>query len=201
MLLARALAGPTKACEMMALPPVKHSWRPLNGPRRRVQKLREEPVPELQRSSLAPAVLRLKAAGIDSIMTYPWLDPPPAESAVRAMELLYALGALNEDAKCVSLSTVLCLAASRGCSAGGSFLTVVHTHVQNHRTRERIGRDCLAAPTLLWPQMSPHSIPISRPSAAFHFWCRACRRRLTGSACVLQRRHGISTDRVCMCVG
>jgi hypothetical protein len=65
-----------------------------------LQELQDETVPELQRTHLAQSVLLLKAAGIDSIMTYPWLDAPPAEVAVRAMEQLFALGALNEDAKC-----------------------------------------------------------------------------------------------------
>jgi hypothetical protein len=65
-----------------------------------LQALPEEEVPEIQRVHLAHAVLQLKAAGIDSIMTYPWLESPPAEAAVRALEQLYVLGAINEDAKC-----------------------------------------------------------------------------------------------------
>lgn len=76
-----------------------------------VQELADETVPELQRTDLAQSVLLLKAAGIDSIMTYPWLDAPPAEAAVRAMEQLFALGALNEDAKCDPPSIVVLLYA------------------------------------------------------------------------------------------
>lgn len=57
-------------------------------------------MPELQRTHLAGTLLLLKAAGIDSVMTYPWAAPPPAEAVVRALEQLYALGAINEDAKC-----------------------------------------------------------------------------------------------------
>ena len=59
-------------------------------------------MPEIQRSHLAASLLQLKALGIDNIMTFPWLDPPPAETAVRAMEQLYALGAVNEHARCCS---------------------------------------------------------------------------------------------------
>lgn len=65
-----------------------------------LQVLREENVPEIQRCHLAPSILQVKALGIDNIMTFPWLDAPPAESAVRGLEQLYALGALNEHARC-----------------------------------------------------------------------------------------------------
>jgi HrpA-like RNA helicase len=64
-----------------------------------MQALSDELVPEIQRVHLAHAVLQLKAAGIDNIVGYPWLEAPPAECCVRALELLYALGAVNEDAK------------------------------------------------------------------------------------------------------
>lgn len=65
-----------------------------------LQALREENVPEIQRCHLAPSILQVKALGIDNIMTFPWLDAPPAEAAVRGLEQLYALGALNEHARC-----------------------------------------------------------------------------------------------------
>jgi HrpA-like RNA helicase len=64
-----------------------------------VQGLQKENIPEIQRSHLAASILQLKAIGIDNIMTFPWLDPPPAETAVRGMEQLYALGAINEHAR------------------------------------------------------------------------------------------------------
>jgi HrpA-like RNA helicase len=40
-----------------------------------------------------------QALGIDNIMRFDWLAPPPAEAAVRGLELLHALGALDGDAK------------------------------------------------------------------------------------------------------
>ncbi|KAF8058346.1 DEAH9 [Scenedesmus sp. PABB004] len=56
-------------------------------------------VPEMQRSDLAGLLLQLKALGIDNIMRFDWLAPPPAEAVVRALELLHALGALDGDAR------------------------------------------------------------------------------------------------------
>lgn len=53
----------------------------------------------MQRSELAGTVLQLKALGIDNMMRFHWLAPPPAEAMVRALELLHSLGALNDDAR------------------------------------------------------------------------------------------------------
>ncbi|KIZ07684.1 ATP-dependent RNA helicase DDX35 [Monoraphidium neglectum] len=55
--------------------------------------------PEMQRSDLAGMLLQLKAMGIDNVMRFDWLAPPPAEAVVRGLELLHALGALDGDAK------------------------------------------------------------------------------------------------------
>jgi ATP-dependent RNA helicase DDX35 len=43
--------------------------------------------------------MQLKALGIDNVMGFEWLSPPPAEAMVRALETLAALGALDEDAR------------------------------------------------------------------------------------------------------
>ncbi|KAK5114848.1 hypothetical protein LTR62_002005 [Meristemomyces frigidus] len=56
-------------------------------------------VPEIQRSNLAPTILQLKALGIDNIVRFDFLTPPPAELLTRALELLYTLGALDDYAK------------------------------------------------------------------------------------------------------
>ena len=56
-------------------------------------------VPEMQRSELAGSVLQLKSLGIDNILNFNFLSPPPAEAMIRALELLYALGALDDDAR------------------------------------------------------------------------------------------------------
>lgn len=55
--------------------------------------------PEIQRSNLAPMVLQLKALGIDNIVRFDYLSPPPSELIVRALELLYTLGAVDDYAK------------------------------------------------------------------------------------------------------
>ncbi|KAK3490648.1 P-loop containing nucleoside triphosphate hydrolase protein [Neurospora hispaniola] len=55
--------------------------------------------PEIQRSNLAPFVLQLKALGIDNVLRFDFLTPPPAELMTRALELLYSLGALDDYAK------------------------------------------------------------------------------------------------------
>ena len=61
--------------------------------------LSEVTVPEIQRSNLAPTILQLKALGIDNIARFDFLTPPPAELVIRALELLYSLGALDTYAK------------------------------------------------------------------------------------------------------
>jgi ATP-dependent RNA helicase DDX35 len=63
------------------------------------QSLQNANIPELQRSNLAPVILQLKALGIDNIVRFNFLSPPPSELMAKALELLYALGALDEYAK------------------------------------------------------------------------------------------------------
>ncbi|KAL8854692.1 MAG: hypothetical protein Q9221_000474 [Calogaya cf. arnoldii] len=61
--------------------------------------LPEATVPEIQRSNLAPIILQLKALGIDNVLRFDYLTPPPSELIIRGLELLYSLGALDEYAK------------------------------------------------------------------------------------------------------
>ena len=35
--------------------------------------------------------------GVDDLVHFDFMDPPPAETMIRALEMLYALGALNDD--------------------------------------------------------------------------------------------------------
>lgn len=55
--------------------------------------------PEIQRSNLAPIVLQLKALGIDNVVRFDFLSPPPSQLMVRAFDLLYSLGAVDGYAK------------------------------------------------------------------------------------------------------
>ena len=52
-------------------------------------------VPEIQRVNLGNVVLLLKSLGINDLIKFDFLDPPPHETLVLALEQLYALGALN----------------------------------------------------------------------------------------------------------
>ncbi|KAL8647824.1 MAG: hypothetical protein Q9210_005330 [Variospora velana] len=61
--------------------------------------LREATVPEIQRSNLAPTILQLKALGIDNVLRFDFITPPPSELVLRGLELLYSLGALDDCAK------------------------------------------------------------------------------------------------------
>ena len=61
--------------------------------------LAAQTAPEMQRANLAWVVLQLKALGIDNLANFDFLSPPPTDSLVRALELLYALGALDDYAK------------------------------------------------------------------------------------------------------
>ena len=63
------------------------------------QRLEDATVPEIQRSNLAPVILQLKALGIDNIVRFDFITSPPAELVIRALELLYSLGALDDYAK------------------------------------------------------------------------------------------------------
>ena len=53
--------------------------------------------PEMQRGDVTWAVLQLKAIGIDDILHFDFISPPSPVSLIYALELLYSLGALDED--------------------------------------------------------------------------------------------------------
>ncbi|KAJ8303288.1 hypothetical protein KUTeg_019684 [Tegillarca granosa] len=65
-------------------------------------KLPAATVPEMQRSDLAPVVLQMKALGISNVLRFHFLSPPPAENMVRGLELLYALGGLDDNGNLTS---------------------------------------------------------------------------------------------------
>lgn len=88
--------------------------------REHAQRPRQE-LPEVKRLDLAEVVLTLKAAGIDDIQGFPWLERPEPKSLERAEMLLTDLGALHvgevpsprgeiagpgEEAQPTSLSTI-----------------------------------------------------------------------------------------------
>ncbi|KAL2045374.1 hypothetical protein ABVK25_012163 [Lepraria finkii] len=58
--------------------------------------LDDSTMPEIQRTNLNSVVLLLKSLGINHLMEFDFMDAPPAETLIRALENLYALGALND---------------------------------------------------------------------------------------------------------
>ncbi|KAL4785110.1 P-loop containing nucleoside triphosphate hydrolase protein [Aspergillus varians] len=63
------------------------------------EQLPDVTIPEIQRSNLAPVIMQLKALGIDNIVRFELLTSPPADLVIRAFELLYSLGAVDDYAK------------------------------------------------------------------------------------------------------
>lgn len=48
-------------------------------------------------------VLLLKSLGINDLMGFDFMDPPPTETLMRALEQLFALGALNDRGELTKL--------------------------------------------------------------------------------------------------
>ncbi|KAK9706754.1 hypothetical protein RND81_07G149800 [Saponaria officinalis] len=67
-----------------------------------VNEMSAEGIPEMQRSNLVSCVVQLKALGIDNILGFDWPSSPSPEALIRAVEVLYSLGALDDDAKLTS---------------------------------------------------------------------------------------------------
>eukprot|EP01050_Picozoa_sp_SAG11_P010364 SAG11_NODE_1033_length_6095_cov_5.337725_7_plen_258_part_00 len=63
----------------------------------------QDHVPEIQRTNLGNVVLLLKSLGINDLIHFDFMDPPPAETLIRALEQLYALGALNDKGELTKL--------------------------------------------------------------------------------------------------
>ncbi len=68
----------------------EHAQRPL------------QELPEVKRLDLAEVVLTLKAAGIDDIYGFPWIEKPELKALERAETLLGDLGALHGQAKVIT---------------------------------------------------------------------------------------------------
>lgn len=86
-------------------------------------------VPEIQRTNLGNVVLQLKAMGINDLLGFDFMDPPPVATMVGAMESLHALGALDDEGLLTrlgrkmaefplepNLSKMLILSVDLGCS-------------------------------------------------------------------------------------
>lgn len=86
-------------------------------------------IPEIQRTNLGNVVLQLKAMGINDLLGFDFMDPPPVATLVGALETLFALGALDEEGLLSrlgrkmaefplepNLSKMLILSVDLGCS-------------------------------------------------------------------------------------
>uniref|UniRef100_A0A8C1IEI8 RNA helicase n=1 Tax=Cyprinus carpio TaxID=7962 RepID=A0A8C1IEI8_CYPCA len=79
--------------------------------------MEETSIPEIQRTNLGNVVLLLKSLGINDLIHFDFMDPPPHETLVLALEQLYALGALNHLVVIVMFQTLLIgLSFSYKCS-------------------------------------------------------------------------------------
>ncbi|KAH9828688.1 P-loop containing nucleoside triphosphate hydrolase protein [Rhodofomes roseus] len=54
-------------------------------------------IPDIQRTNLAHVILMLKAMGINDLLSFDFMDPPPAQTMLTALESLYALSALDDE--------------------------------------------------------------------------------------------------------
>ncbi|EIW86950.1 P-loop containing nucleoside triphosphate hydrolase protein [Coniophora puteana RWD-64-598 SS2] len=54
-------------------------------------------IPDIQRTNLAHTILLLKAMGVNDLLSFDFMDPPPAQTMLTALESLYALSALDDE--------------------------------------------------------------------------------------------------------
>ena len=93
-------------------------------------------VPEIQRTNLGNVVLQLKAMGINDLIGFDFMDPPPLNTLVNALESLFNLGALDDEGLLTrlgrkmaefplepSLSKMLIISAELSCAE--EILTIV----------------------------------------------------------------------------
>jgi len=59
--------------------------------------------PEIQRTNLGSVVLMLKSLGVDDLLHFDFMDAPPPETLIKALEQLYALSALNDKGELTKL--------------------------------------------------------------------------------------------------
>ncbi|KAI9745205.1 MAG: putative ATP-dependent RNA helicase dhr2 [Claussenomyces sp. TS43310] len=70
-------------------------------------KLPEVDLPEILRSNVSEAVLKMKANGVDDIFSFPLMDPPDLESMERALFTLHQLGAVDDNCRLSSIGETM----------------------------------------------------------------------------------------------
>lgn len=93
-------------------------------------------VPEIQRTNLSNVVLLLKSLGVDDLLQFHFMDPPPSDNMMNSMYQLWILGALSNTGSLTqlgrqmvefpldpALSKLLIVGSEMGCS--NELLTIV----------------------------------------------------------------------------
>ncbi len=60
-----------------------------------VSELLGNQIPEIQRTNLSNVVLLLKSLGVDNLLEFDFMDPPPQDNIMNSMYQLWVLGALD----------------------------------------------------------------------------------------------------------
>lgn len=60
-------------------------------------------IPEIQRTNLANVVLLLKSLGVQELLLFHFMDPPPEDNMLNSMYQLWILGALDNTGETTSL--------------------------------------------------------------------------------------------------
>ena len=77
----------------------------------------ENTVPEIQRTNLCSVALMLKSLGINDILNFDFMDPPPTAALLRAFEQLCASTCLAGTLLCAEAGPVLALRVLQTCRA------------------------------------------------------------------------------------
>ena len=64
-------------------------------------------IPEIQRTNLANTVLILKAMGINDLINFDFMDPPPVQTLITEMETLFNLNALDDEGLLTKLGRIM----------------------------------------------------------------------------------------------
>jgi len=67
------------------------------------EELLTQSVPEIQRTNLANVVLLLKSLGVENLLQFHFMDPPPEENILNSMYQLWILGALDNTGQLTDL--------------------------------------------------------------------------------------------------
>jgi ATP-dependent RNA helicase DHX8/PRP22 len=108
-------------------------------------------IPEIQRQNLATTILMLKAMGINDLLNFDFMDPPPTNTMLTALEELYALSALDDEGLLSrvgrkmadfpmepSLAKVLIASVDIGCSEEIlSIIAMLSIQTVFHRPKEK----------------------------------------------------------------